>query len=53
MRKRIASSVASAALAALFMGLFAGRPMAFGSVGYWLFVMAVFVLAFAFYGQVD
>jgi hypothetical protein len=52
-KKRIGGSTLSAAIAAVFMGLFAGRPMAFGSVGYWLFVVAVFALAFTFYGHVD
>jgi len=51
--RRIGYALGSAFIAAFFMGLFAGYPFAWNSLGYWLFVGAVFCLALVFYGQID
>ncbi|MCL4682981.1 MAG: hypothetical protein KJZ92_17165 [Rhodocyclaceae bacterium] len=52
-KPRVLSGVASAVAAAVFLGLFASAPLAFGSIGYWLFIVGVFCLAFALHGRVD
>jgi hypothetical protein len=36
-----------------FFALFATGPLAWNTIGYWLFVGAVFCLAFALYGRID
>lgn len=51
--RRIGYAVASATTAAVFMGIFTKSPMAWNSIGYWLFVSAVFCLAIPLYGRID
>ena len=51
--RRIGYALGSAILAAIFMGLFAPYPLAWNSLGYWLFVGAIFCLGLAFYGRID
>jgi hypothetical protein len=52
-KSRTLSGVVSAIAAAVFLGLFASAPLAFGSIGYWLFIVGVFCLAFALHGSID
>jgi len=52
-KSRILSGVLSAVAAAVFLGLFASAPLALGSIGYWLFILGVFCLAFALHGSID
>jgi uncharacterized membrane protein YdcZ (DUF606 family) len=51
--RRLGSSIVSALLAAIFLGLFANPPFEWNTVGYWAFVAGVFGVAFVVYGQID
>jgi hypothetical protein len=44
---------ASATGAAVFFGLFGSAWLTWNTVGYWLFVAAVFCLAVGLYGYID
>jgi len=51
--QRVGSSIASAVVAAIFLGLFAKPPFEWNTVGYWAFVAGVFRVAFVVYGRID
>jgi len=53
LRPRVVAGLSSATGAAVFFGFFASAPLSWNSPGYWLFVAAVFCLAFWLYGRVD
>ena len=51
--KRMGCGAASATGAAVFFGLFGSAWLTWNTVGYWLFVAAVFCLAVGLYGYID